>query len=274
MLKYKHKHGEPNLIIQQEEKAILLAVDRALNSTTNSQIIGRNGEIPLIQFLNRYLPPTLKAASGHFITPSGNLSPQIDIMILDSRYPLLSQNTDGSVLAMLHSLIECVEVKTNLTSKDVKKSWSDSVSLTKLASEIDGYGGSLFGAIGTKVLAYRCAPRLGGIQNAFERFGKPFESSLDIIIIRYPEKDQPLKYETGGELHFEPIFDTEDSEKIGVADEFVPILSQSFTPLSDFYYRLVQLCYYTLDARNFSFGDIGEHFMQYMSWSTIPMKTL
>lgn len=269
MLKFKHNHGEPNLIIQQEEKAILLAVDRALSSTTNSQIIGRNGEIPLIDFLNRYLPPTLKAVTGHFITPSGKISPQVDVMILDSRYPLLSQNMDGSVLAMLHSLIECIEVKTNLTSKDVKKSWVDSVKLTNLASEVEGYGGSLFGAIGTQVLAYRCAQGLGSIQNAFETFGKPFESSLDVIIIRYPEKNQLLSCEIGGELHFEPIFDTEGSEKNGVADEFVPIHRQSFTPLSDFYYQLVQLCYYTLDARNFSFGDIGAQFMQYMSWSTV-----
>ncbi|WP_418115024.1 DUF6602 domain-containing protein [Vibrio scophthalmi] len=41
----------------------------------------------LLEFFNRYLPPTFKAVSEHFITPNGNISPQIDIMILDSRIP-------------------------------------------------------------------------------------------------------------------------------------------------------------------------------------------
>lgn len=120
-MKYKHIHGTTNQIIQQEEKAILLAVDRALSSSSNSQIVGKNGELPILDFLNRYLPPTFKVASGHFITPKGNLSPQLDIMVMDSRYPLLSQNLDGSVLAMLHSIIYAIEVKTNITSSDVKK---------------------------------------------------------------------------------------------------------------------------------------------------------
>jgi len=145
MQNYKHKHGTPNPIIQQEEKAILLAVDRALCSSSNSQTIGKNEEIPLLTFLNRYLPPTLKAASGHFITPSGNISSQIDIMVLDSRYPLLAENSDGSVLAMLHSVVEAIEVKTNLSTKDVRKSWNDGVKIMELANDIDGYGGDEWG---------------------------------------------------------------------------------------------------------------------------------
>ena len=45
----------------------------------------------------------------------------IDVMALDSRYPLIAENLDGSVLAMLHSVIQTIEVKTNLTSTDVKQ---------------------------------------------------------------------------------------------------------------------------------------------------------
>lgn len=120
-MKFKHNHGTNNEIIEQEEKSILLAVDRALSSSSNSQTIGRNGELPLIDFLNKYLPPTLKAVSGHFLTPNGNISPQIDVMIIDTRYPFLSVNLDGSVLAMLHSVIHTIELKTNLISSDIKK---------------------------------------------------------------------------------------------------------------------------------------------------------
>src|SRR5689334_15392292 len=93
----KHEHGTPNPIIRTEELAMLAIVDRALASSSNSQTIGRNGERPLLDFFNRYLPYTFKAVTGHFVPPSGTLSPQIDIMLLDSRYPLLAVNADGSV---------------------------------------------------------------------------------------------------------------------------------------------------------------------------------
>lgn len=272
MKSYKHKHGSPNPIIQQEEKAILLSVDRALSSSPNSQTIGRNGELPLLKFLNRYLPPTLRAVSGHFITPHGNLSPQIDIMIIDSRYPFLSENTDGSVLAMLHSLICAIEVKTNLSSKDIKKSWDDSLQIMELASEIDGYGGQEWGMITTKVLAYRCSQRLDTIEATYISAGKPLKASLDITILRFPERDQPKKAEIGGELHFEPPFENE--KEIGPVDGYWPGLGASYTPLSDFYYRLVQDSYYTLGTRDFSFVEIGEHFMLYMSWATVAWDDL
>jgi hypothetical protein len=49
----KHKHGTPNPIIQADEESILAAVDKALASSTNAQIVGANGELPLKQFFNR-----------------------------------------------------------------------------------------------------------------------------------------------------------------------------------------------------------------------------
>ena len=119
----RHRHGTPNVIIQAEERSILAAVDQALASSTNAQTIGANGEIPLKRFFNRYLPVTLRAAGGHFLTPSGKMSPQIDIMILDSRYPLLSENSDGSVLAMLHSVVGTIECRTRIKAAGVEKLW-------------------------------------------------------------------------------------------------------------------------------------------------------
>lgn len=272
MKSYKHKHGSPNPIIQQEEKAILLSVDRALSSSPNSQTIGRNGELPLLNFLNRYLPLTLRAVSGHFVTPQGDLSPQIDIMVTDSRYPLLSENTDGSVLAMLHSILSTIEVKTNLSSKDIKKSWNDSVKIMELASHIDGYGSNGWSSLSTKVLAYRCVQSLDGIEETYSSAGKPLKASLDITILRFRDQDQPKGVEIGGELHFETPF--EDEEEVGPVDGFYPGLGASYTPLSDFYYRLVQNSYYTLGSRDFSYIDIGEHFMQYMSWATASWDDL
>lgn len=39
--------------------------------------------------------------------------------------------------------------------------------------------------------------------------------------------------------------------------------------LSDLYYRTVQDSYYTLSAKDWSFGDIGAHVMNYMTWATL-----
>lgn len=41
----KHGHGTPNPIIMREEELMLAQVDKVLASTSNSQTIGRNGEI-------------------------------------------------------------------------------------------------------------------------------------------------------------------------------------------------------------------------------------
>lgn len=264
----KHNHGTPNPIMLQEEKAILLTVDRALESTTNSQIIGRNGELPLIHFLNRYLPYTMRAVSGHFIPPSGRLSPQIDVLILDARYPLLSENADGTVLAMLHSVLCTIEVKTRLTSRDIEKTWHNSIKIMELASEVEGYGyPDGWGAIWTEMIAYRCSHRIGVLEKQYVKVGEPQKTGLDIYILRFLEKDQPALKEIGGELHFEPLFDDNINDPKTVQG-FLPTCRSSFTPLSDFYYNLVQTAYYTLGAREFSFTDIGSHFIKYMSWST------
>ena len=152
----KHEHGTPNPILREEEKSMLAVVDRAVASTSNAQIIGRNGEIPLRDFLNRYLPYTLRAETGHFLAPNGELSPQIDVMLLDARYPLLAQNEDGSVLAMLHSVVTTLEVKTRLTTNHIAKMWQDAVRIMSLARQVKGYSGDEFGSIQTRGFAYGC----------------------------------------------------------------------------------------------------------------------
>src|SRR5690348_16323946 len=110
----KHEHGTPNPIMQAEEEGMLAIVDRATAGSGNSQIIGRNGELPSLQFLNRHLPYLFRAHTGHFVAPDGALSPQIDVLLVDARYPLIAQQLDGSVIAMMHSVIGVIEVKTRV----------------------------------------------------------------------------------------------------------------------------------------------------------------
>ena len=70
----KHIHGTPNEIIQTEEEIMLALIDRAIAAKSNSQTIGRSGEIPLMAFLDRHLPNTLSVKSGNFVTPNDDLS--------------------------------------------------------------------------------------------------------------------------------------------------------------------------------------------------------
>lgn len=260
----KHRHGIPNPIIQAEEESILAAVDKALASSTNSQTIGASGEIALKGFFNRYLPVTLHAASGHFLTPSGKVSPQLDIMVLDSRYPLLSENSDGSMLAMLHSVVGIIECKTNITTAAVKKLWVNASTISALASEVEGYAEREWGSLFQFGFAYRSQRRLDTLADRFFSSGTPDKGFVDLFLLRLPEKDQDRQEKVGAFLHFEA-----SSEKAtGQVDEYIPTLMRMFTPLSDLYYMVVQDSYYTLGARDFSLSDIGNHVMGYLSWSS------
>ena len=183
-MKYKHEHGTRNPIIEQEEKAILLSVDRVLSSSTNAQTIGRNGEIPLLGFLNRYLPPTFKAVSEHFITPKGNISPQIDVMIVDARYPVLAENQDSSVLAMLHSVIKTIELKTNLRSTDLVKISNDIEKIRTLMNEAADLEGDTFRTPITAALAYRIQNKLDTIEDYYRRYCNPDTFHFDLTILR------------------------------------------------------------------------------------------
>lgn len=265
----------------QEERSILLCVERAKTSSNNSQTLGRNGELPLVEFLNRYLPTTLKAASGHFITPEGTLSPQVDVLILDSRYPLLAHNTDGSVLAMAHSVLDTLEVKTNLTTNDIKKITSDAQTITQILSNEKVLGDyPKWGAITTSAIAYNCAQRLETLENIYIESGNPKQFCADITILRYPEKDLESSRGIGGTFHFEHVADPntalmeDDLRTELINNEYLFMSIASHTPLSDFYYRLVQDAYYTLGSRNYAFDNIGAHFNKYMSWATASWDEL
>lgn len=259
---YKQQHGTANVIIQEQEKTILATIDRANASTSNAQIIGNNGEIPLRNFLCEHLLYTLKAASGHFITPTGTLSPQIDILILDSRYPFLNVNLDGSVLAMMHSVISIIEVKTNLTSSDIKKICQDSLKINTLFNEI--YDFENWGRPFTRAFAYRSKIKINTAESIYQDNHDPFSIDLDLYIMRLHKSDQPKGEELGAELHYEPGFDDEAPGSSYYS--LMPILQK--TLLSDFYYNLIQTSYYTLGSRNITETDIGRHVMDYMSWST------
>ncbi len=262
----KHQHGTPNPIISKEEISMLATVDKNLASSSSAPTIGQSGEILLRDFLNKHLPFTMRAATGHFVPPSGILSPQIDIMILDARYPLLAENTDGSILAMLHSVIATIEVKTRVKAIEIKGIVENSSKIMSLASEVDGYSGGYWGCISTFAFIYRSKNRLNTLIKYYSEFADPTQSLLDIYLLRLPDNDLPKDNKhIGMQFHLEPI-PSETNPDVIIEHEI--FITPHHTILSDFYYRIVQNSYYTLDTRGYSYGDIGAHVMDYMAWST------
>lgn len=259
-------------IFKEEEKAILLSVDKAKASSNNSQTIGINGEKPLIDFLNNYLPPTLKAVSGHFLTPNKIKSPQIDIMIVDTRYPLLGYNTDGTTLVMGHSVLKVIEIKTNLTRKDILKTTENFLKIRHLITEIWPEGENYdWSKPVLQLIAYRISIKLASIEKAFFEFCDPENNHFDVTILRSNKEN-----EFGTELHFEPTSNWSDfvnsnyeEYKHQMKGKYLYGSFSQKTPLSDFYYNLIQNSYYIVDHRGYSLTDIGAHFMEYLNWSTL-----
>ena len=247
---------------------MLAVVDRALATRGNAQTIGRSGELSLQSFLTRHLPNTLSARSGHFVSPTGQLSPQIDTMILDSRYPLLAQNDDGSVVSMLHSVVLCIEVKTNIRTSDIDRICDNSKTIVALANGVFRTQRA-FGAIACMTFAYRSAGRLDALLDKCCETFLAVTSHTDLYLLRVPTADQSGTRENGVLVHLEPSFADDGDVK-----EWVPLVISQYTPLSDFYYSVVQDAYYCLNARKFTLGDIGAHIMEYMAWSTIRLSRI
>jgi len=244
-----------NPIMSQEERRMIAWVDQAVVASRNADDIGKSGEKPILQFLNRYLPNCLRCYSGHFATPAGQRSPQIDVMVLDSRYPLLSQNADGSVLAMFHSVITTIEVKTSLGKREIEDIWTKADKIEALQREQNpGTGIPIF--VYQMGFAYRTTQRLRTVAKNFFQRTCDYYPFVFLTILRLHEKDQLDEEPLGAGLWFERGTD--------------PALIRTQAPLSDFYYDLTQQCLGILGNRNFGFSEISYHIQRYLTWGTHP----
>ncbi len=256
----KQQHGYKNEVILEEENTLLALRQRALNSTTNSQILGRNGEVGIRNFLTRYLPSCFGVVSGHFVTVNGVLSPEIDILIIDSRFPYVSQNVDGSAIVMLDSVLATIEVKLSLGKREIQKIRSNSIILHKQSSgNVKKFSTKHDAGFTQYSIAYKANLGFRTIEgHFFEDCKKTVDPVVDLYILRLTEKDQIYKKEgeIGATLWLEDLKD--------------PSTLTTLSPLSDFYYRLIQNAYYTAAMRKIDNIGLGNIMNDYMSWGTFP----
>jgi len=246
-----NEFGKVNRVMLEEENSIISSVNKALSSSMNSAIIGRNGEIPLKDFLIKYLPKCFMVESGHFIDTKSNISPQIDIMILDSRFPVLVRNSDDSVLAMGHSVICCISVKSKVIKREIKE-------IIEWAEKINSFSNSLYPRgwkeITLESIAYIADSSTEKIKENFFELSKKTRE-IDLTVLRKNTKEQKTDSIEGFHMWWENL---KSEEIISTA-----------SPLSDFLFGLIQNSYYTLDARNLNYKKIGEIIMGYLTWGSI-----
>lgn len=258
----KQRHGYKNEVILEEENTLLALRQKALSSTTNSQILGRNGEIGIRDFLTRYLPSCFGVVSGHFVTAKGVLSPEIDILIVDSRFPYVSQNIDGSAIVMIDSVLATIEVKLSLGKREIQKIRSNSIKLHKLSSAHIHKSSTKHGAgFAQYSVAYKASLGFQTIaDHFFKNYKKIEDPATDLYILRLTEKDQI--YEKEGEI----------GANLWLEGSEDPSAVTTLSPLSDFYYRLIQNAYYTEAKRKIDHLELGKIMCDYMSWGTFPSK--
>jgi hypothetical protein len=228
-----------------------LAEMKKTNTFNNAQVTGRNGELLILNFLQTYLPSMFSVKTGKFINLNKRLSPQIDILILDARFPLLSNNIDGSVIAPLHAVISTIEVKSRLCTREIQnieKSHTKIVSIRKTLhpdTQKFTHGGyySLSYFAGNTLKHY--------LKNYFDKTNINIKE-IESFILKVKDSDVDKYGKTGAILRHERRSDEN-------------IMSSS-NILSDFYYMLIQDSIQILASRNYDLNNLDRIVGQYFNW--------
>lgn len=82
----------------------------------HSSTVGSAREFLIKRVLRTFLPPIIHIASGKLFDANGNTSRQVDIVVFDSRFPVL-EVASGVGLYPIEGVIATIEVKSTLSSK-------------------------------------------------------------------------------------------------------------------------------------------------------------
>ncbi len=237
--------GEQNKIILEEEIEIISEYEKMLKSCSNSSMLGSIVEKNISNFLKRYLPKNVTIETGKFINSEGKKSPQIDILILDSQYPVLCRNKDDSVLAISESVIAAISIKSSIGQREIKEinSWGEKVMAILKKDYKSGFEESWISTLGI----------FSKIKE--ETLSKNFESEtkncreMEICILR---KNKSSK--SGYKLWWECLD--------------LPMNIETNAPLSDFLYELIYQIYSILGNRNQDYQEIWHKVINYFKWGT------
>lgn len=121
-------------IFELQEAALVNRV-QAVRSTKKGELIGADLEAAISAALTTLLPESIRFVGGFVVKPDGRLSSHFDGLLVDSRYPILA-SVAGSALIPIHALLGAVELKTNLTGRELDNALAKGRELASLGVEL------------------------------------------------------------------------------------------------------------------------------------------
>lgn len=117
-------------------------------------MIGNAREFFIRRVLRSFLPPGVTIGTGRVIGAGHEPSRQIDVVIYDSRFPLLAM-PDGQALFLIEGVIAAIEVKSNLDEKRLTEALQNCLSVVQIApclvtSDVDAKLAALEASLGNK----------------------------------------------------------------------------------------------------------------------------
>jgi hypothetical protein len=112
--------GEQNPSFFQKEEELIAKLRQISHSTGSPQQIGTTVEDFIASFLKGLLPVDFRVETRcRVIDKKGNYSREIDLAIVNGKFPKLFSTTDGSSLLMYESIETVFELKRSLDSKEI-----------------------------------------------------------------------------------------------------------------------------------------------------------
>jgi hypothetical protein len=264
----KQQDSEIDAVFLGEEQSVLSHFDRAATSTPGTHG-GLNGEIPIIDFLNRYLPRTMTAVTGRIGTPVCEYSNLVDILVLDCRYPLLSQYADGSALVPLHAVIATVGVRLALDAASLKEVLAQAAQVRKFSDYLQKSekGDGLPGTYG---LFYYAGIGMAGMEGLLKE-NREGRTCPDLTVLRLHPEDLANCPNYGVTIHERQV--TTGSLSQPATQSGISISPQPGS-LHEFYSRLVASACSVLNLRDYDPVALHERLSEYKEWSCFSLEEL
>lgn len=125
---------------------------------------GRANEVAMAQILEAFLPARWEVGTGLLIDSRGNYSKQMDIVVHErSDQPAAFAQTT-QMLFPVESVVACIEIKTTVTTTDLKKDLPNKQQSVLSLEPIDGHTHPLFA-----ILGYNSGASPSAVITAFEQ---------------------------------------------------------------------------------------------------------